>query len=98
MILPSALRYAALIAESGLAEGVGGEVRELLTKMGEGLAELERANAYPDDLEGLDLAIHARDAQLAAMVRVRDAADQLEKVVADDLWPLPKYSEMLFIK
>ena len=26
------------------------------------------------------------------------AADRLEKVVADDLWPLPKYSEILFIK
>jgi glutamine synthetase len=25
-------------------------------------------------------------------------ADRLEKVVADDLWPLPKYSEILFIK
>jgi glutamine synthetase len=25
-------------------------------------------------------------------------ADKLEKVVADDLWPLPKYEEMLFIK
>ncbi|MEA2137543.1 MAG: hypothetical protein QOG56_693, partial [Solirubrobacteraceae bacterium] len=25
-------------------------------------------------------------------------ADQLEKLVADDLWPLPKYSEILFIK
>jgi glutamine synthetase len=25
-------------------------------------------------------------------------ADRLEKLVADDLWPLPKYSEMLFIK
>ena len=25
-------------------------------------------------------------------------ADRLEKIVADDLWPLPKYSEMLFIK
>ena len=24
--------------------------------------------------------------------------DQLEKIVADDLWPLPKYSEILFIK
>jgi glutamine synthetase len=29
---------------------------------------------------------------------VRDLGDQLEKVVADDLWPLPKYSEILFIK
>ena len=42
--------------------------------------------------------IHARDKQLAAMATVREAADKLEKVVADDLWPLPKYEEMLFIK
>ena len=44
------------------------------------------------------MAIHARDKQIAAMEQVREAADKLEKVVADDLWPLPKYSEMLFIK
>ncbi len=30
--------------------------------------------------------------------RSANAADRLEKVVADDLWPLPKYSEILFIK
>ena len=53
---------------------------------------------YPSDLEGLELAIYARDKQLAAMGEVREAADKLEKVVADDLWPLPKYEEMLFIK
>ena len=29
---------------------------------------------------------------------LRAAADTLEKVVADDLWPLPKYSEILFVK
>jgi glutamine synthetase len=32
------------------------------------------------------------------MEAVRVGADALEKVVADDLWPLPKYSEILFIK
>ena len=30
------------------------------------------------------------------MEAVREVADQLEKIVADDLWPLPKYAEMLF--
>ena len=44
------------------------------------------------------MALHARDKQLAAMANVREAADKLEKVVADELWPLPKYEEMLFIK
>jgi glutamine synthetase len=98
MILPAALRYLSLIAESGAAGGVGEEVKATLKSLGESLAELEAANAYPDDLEGIDLALHARDTQLAAMDRVREAADKLEKVVADDLWPLPKYEEMLFIK
>jgi glutamine synthetase len=29
---------------------------------------------------------------------VRSAADSLETLVADDLWPLPTYQEMLFIR
>ena len=32
------------------------------------------------------------------MVAVREVADELEGIVADDLWPLPTYQEMLFIK
>jgi glutamine synthetase len=32
------------------------------------------------------------------MDAVRDVADRLEKVVTNDLWPLPKYSEILFVK
>ncbi len=32
------------------------------------------------------------------MDRVREYADAIEGEVADDLWPLPKYQEMLFIK
>ena len=62
------------------------------------LSALEEANLYPDGIEGLELAEHARDKQLSAMADVREAADKLEKIVADDLWPLPKYEEMLFIK
>jgi glutamine synthetase len=33
-----------------------------------------------------------------AMQNVRKYADELEGWVADDLWPLPTYQEMLFIK
>ncbi len=32
------------------------------------------------------------------MSAVRAAGDRLEGIVADDLWPLPTYQEMLFIK
>jgi glutamine synthetase len=33
-----------------------------------------------------------------AMNNVRAVADRLEKIIPDDTWPLPKYSEVLFIK
>jgi glutamine synthetase len=96
MILPAALRHLALIGESGVS-AIEGEVRGLIDELIAALGELEAANADPG-LEGLEMAIHARDKQVAAMASVREAADKLEKVVADDLWPLPKYEEMLFIK
>nr|CRH04820.1 Type-3 glutamine synthetase [Candidatus Magnetococcus massalia] len=35
---------------------------------------------------------------LPKMLEVRAHADALEMLVADDLWPLPKYQEMLFIR
>jgi len=34
----------------------------------------------------------------AKMVELRTLGDALETMVADDLWPLPTYREMLFIK
>ena len=40
---------------------------------------------------------HAQEALLPAMDAVRAAADTLESVVADDLWPLLSYREMLYI-
>ncbi|HXQ88730.1 MAG TPA: glutamine synthetase III, partial [Solirubrobacterales bacterium] len=96
MILPAALRHLALISASGVST-VEAEVRGLVDELIAGLGELEEANADPG-LEGMEMAIHARDKQLAAMASVREAADKLEGVVANDLWPLPKYEEMLFIK
>jgi glutamine synthetase len=96
MILPAALRHLTLVGEAGVSS-LEGEVRALIDELADALGALEAANA-PNDLEGMDLAIHARDKQIAAMAKVREAADKLEGVVADDLWPLPKYEEMLFIK
>jgi glutamine synthetase len=97
MILPAALRHLALISGAGVSS-LEGEARGLIEELATALDGLEKANAEPVDLEGLELAIFARDEQLAKSGAVREAADKLEKVVADDLWPLPKYEEMLFIK
>jgi glutamine synthetase len=97
MILPAALRHLALIGEAGVSS-LEADVRGLIDELVAALDALEKANAEPVELEGLDLALFARDEQLAKSAAVRGAADKLEKVVADDLWPLPKYEEMLFIK
>jgi glutamine synthetase len=97
MILPAGLRQLRLISEAGVSS-LEGETRELIDDLVATLGELKEANAVPDGLEGLELATYARDSQLASMSRVREAADKLERIVADDFWPLPKYEEMLFIK
>jgi glutamine synthetase len=97
LILPAGLRQLALISEAGVS-ALEGEIRELVDSLVGTLGTLKDANAVPGDLEGLELATYARDSQLAAMEKVREAGDQLERVVADDFWPLPKYEEMLFIK
>jgi glutamine synthetase len=97
LLLPATLRHLALIDAAGVGD-LAGDVRTLLDDLNTALGELEAANVYPDGVEGLDLAVYARDNQLAGMEKVRGVADLLEKIVADDLWPLPKYSEMLFVR
>jgi glutamine synthetase len=39
-----------------------------------------------------------RDEVLPDQNAVRAAADRLEKLMPDDLWPLPTYRDLLFIK
>ncbi len=41
---------------------------------------------------------HFRDEVIPGMLAVRVVVDQLEGIIADDLWPLPTYREMLFIR
>ena len=97
MLLPASVRYLLLANEAELG-ALDGEVRPLVDELLAAIGELESANFYPDGVEGLELAEYARDNQLTAMAKVREVADRLEKVVADDLWPLPKYSEILFVR
>jgi len=49
-------------------------------------------------VEPIEEARYVQTSVLPAMEGVREVADRLEKVVPDHLWPLPKYSEILFIK
>ena len=99
-ILPAALRHAEVIDDGGEGAGVErleAELTGLVDELVEAIFALEAANEDPGK-EGIELAEHMRDVVIPAMEAVRVPADRLERVVADDLWPLPKYSEMLFIK
>jgi glutamine synthetase len=99
MLLPAAARHLAMMLSAQLPE-LAGEVDTLVGELVEALNALETAN-LAENQPHEDILKHAeymRDATVPAMEQVRAAADRLEKVVADDLWPLPKYSEILFIK
>ncbi len=99
MILPAAARHLAMLEAGGLSE-LTGDVRPLVDSLVESIGELESANLEENQPHG-DVLAHGKyihDTVVPAMEAVRTAADALEKVVANDLWPLPKYSEVLFIK
>ncbi|MCA9283341.1 MAG: glutamine synthetase III [Phycisphaerales bacterium] len=106
LILPAAIRFQTELADavgSTLSAGVNcpdteAELRALVER----IAELRTATAAVERAEhqrGKDPekhAAHIRDELRPAMGRVREICDGLERVVPDDLWPLPTYGEMLF--
>jgi len=99
MLLPAAARHIALLLSAQMAEAAS-EVGSLVSEFQDAIRELETANLAENQPheDTLRHAEYMRDTTIPAMEAVREAADKLEKVVADDLWPLPKYSEILFVK
>ena len=97
LLLPAAIRHLALVRESGI-ESLVAETSTLLEEFVEKIGALEAVNAVHPAGTPLRHAIYMRDEVVAAMEGAREVADRLERIVADDLWPLPKYAEMLFIK
>jgi glutamine synthetase len=99
MLLPASARHLALLLSAQMGE-LASETEALVSTFVDAIRDLESANLEEnqphDDL--LKHAEYMRDTTIPAMEAARDAADKLEKVVADDLWPLPKYSEILFVK
>jgi glutamine synthetase len=98
-ILPAAVRYLNELRAAGLEELIG-ELEPVIKELHFALLKLEDANLElnQDDSSPVKWANYVHDVVAPAMDDVRDVADRLEGLVADRLWPLPKYSEMLFIK
>jgi len=107
-ILPAVIAYQTKVAQSLVAlKGAGVEVPaaqlELLNRVAQGAAALKTGvDSLESALDGASTAELTaqgesfRDKVIPVMLAVRKTADGLESVVEDDLWPLPKYREMLF--
>jgi len=98
-ILPAAVRHLGELRQAGLEELIG-EVEPVIRELHFALLKLEDVNLTDnqDDSSPAKWAAYMHDRVIPAMDDVREVADRLEGIVADRLWPLPKYSEMLFIK
>lgn len=106
VVLPAALRYQTELATNvaGLrAVGIEGdtatldEVTSASAELRSGIGTLRSELAHDGADTSEKEAEHARKGLLPAMETVRTAADELETLVADDLWPLATYQEMLFM-
>jgi glutamine synthetase len=113
IILPAAVRYLddlldayhnyreLLAGKADPATGLGRLIEDLNAVINElvdalGVLDTQNAELGGDDVHSK--AFHVRDNVVPAMGKVREACDRLERMVPDDLWPLPRYREMLFIR
>jgi glutamine synthetase len=106
VILPAALRYQTELAtnlaslkaiDAELDTTTLDEVSAAIKTLRTGIATLRAEIGHDHEGSAEKQAAHIRDSDLPAMNAVRAAADELETLVADDLWPLATYQEMLFI-
>jgi len=106
-IYPAAVRYLSdlSMANAGLSEmglemdnSTATTVATETNAMMDAVARLTEATAKEDFTSTEEHMQYFANDILSLMNEVRLHADILETEVADELWPLPKYQEMLFIK
>jgi glutamine synthetase len=108
-ILPAAFRYQSEVAQSVAAvKAAGGVAKETKKALDELVKLIDQAKSRTNALQHLlehegngaaeKHARYFRDKVVPAMNALREAGDALECLVPHDIWPLPTYREMLFIK
>jgi glutamine synthetase len=74
------------------------KLTSLVAEMESQIQALESALGHKHGGDVLAEARHFHEHVIPAMNGVREISDQLEVIVADEIWPLPTYREMLFVK
>ncbi|MFT7677214.1 MAG: glutamine synthetase [Planctomycetota bacterium] len=112
MILPAAMEHQRRVATSIAAVAAIADSsdldaqREILSITTKAISRTKRAvdelleaqtKLEASDLEDGALAQAYYERIVPVMAKVRESADLLERLVDDELWPLPKYREMLFL-
>ncbi len=111
MVLPAAQTQLGNVAQSvAAARACGLKVERQERRLQQTAALVEQLVGAIEDLQAQfehaehhagspkEHAVTYRDKVVPAVVKIREAVDGLESMVADDLWPLPKYREMLFVQ
>ncbi len=107
-VLPAALRFQTELGHSvGALQAANVDAREtkaqleyvvdLTGRLHRQIEVVEHAEAHKADSPKTH-AEHVRDRLLPAMAEARALSDALEQIIPDDLWPLPRYAEMLFTR
>jgi glutamine synthetase len=112
MILPASARFQEQLADTiakvsavdreadlGAQRRTLRETTVLVNELTDAIEALARALETAEHTTGSAnrAAAAFRDHVRPAMVQVRELADRLEQIVDDELWPLPKYREILFV-
>jgi len=100
MILPAAVRYLGELAGASKSKGVAA-VADTVAALADGLVDAIHALEKAQHAAHEAGSVHAEakafcDRVIPAQNDLRAVADELETLVSDELWPLPKYRELLF--
>ena len=108
-VLPAALRHQTELASAvGASEAAGvtcidtkqtlKDVIERVSRLRKATSAVEAAETHTGSKGAQEHAEFIRDELVPAMARARQIADDLELVIPSDIWPLPRYAEMLFVR
>lgn len=107
MVFPAGVKYQMLLAQTVAALSTVNkvsctttldEVDGLLAHLQKAMQKLEQVIQMPDGLSVKKQCRYLLEKVIPVVVETRQVADSIEHICADEIWPLPTYQEMLFIR